>query len=136
MVASFPRPNSRFELNHLTKWRTYAKMGPIHSCPPKNDKNISLQKYLSEVVELNKKGSDAHKSQKILKRATCAEEWPTHYRDRSRLNKKSTTPTIQFLTCPLLKFIIVYKVFQFMFIINLRIYRRAKVFLKLFKRII
>jgi hypothetical protein len=78
------------------------------------------------------KRSDAHKSQKIFKRATCAEEWPTHYRDMSQLSKKSITPTIQFLTCPLLKFIIVYNVFQFMFILNLRIYRRFKVILNLF----
>ncbi len=37
---------------------------------------------------------------KILKRATWAVEWPTHYLDCSQPNKKSTTPTIQFLTCP------------------------------------
>ncbi len=44
--------------------------------------------------------------------------WPIHYLDLSQLNKKSITLTIQFLTCPLLKFIIVYNVFLFMFVLN------------------
>jgi hypothetical protein len=81
---------------------------------------------------MNEKGSDADISKNPKKSNMgrgVANTLP-------QLNKKSTTPTIQFLTCPLLKFIIVYNVFQFMFVLNPSIYRRTKVILKLFNRII